>query len=96
MQVDIILNLCCFCVEKHKSHKIINFSDIILSNDKINELTTKINELKDTINKIDEIKSNIIKELDKLKENNVNEIKFILDLFKTFQYQMSKCKIFSK
>ena len=86
-------NLCCFCVEKHKNHKIINFSDIIFSDDKINELTTKINELKDTINKIDEIKSNIIKELDKLKENNVNEIKFILDLFKTFQYQMKNNNI---
>lgn len=86
-------NLCCFCMKEHNTHNIINFSDIILNDDKIKELAGKINEIKNSINKIEEIKNDIIKELDKLKENNINEINFIFNLFKTFEYEIKNNNI---
>ena len=86
-------NLCCFCIKEHNNHNIKNFSDIIFSDDKIKELSDRINELKNSINKIEEIKSEIIKELDKLKENNINEINFIFNLFKTFEYEVKNNNI---
>ena len=64
-------NLCCFCAKSHIEHNIINFSDLIFTDEKIKELTDKMNELQNLINKLDEIKSIIIKELDELKENTL-------------------------
>ena len=81
-------NLCCFCVNEHYNHNIINFSEINFTDEKIKELIDKLNELKNSIIKLDEIKNIIIKEIDKLKENNNKEIKFIFDLFKTFEFEM--------
>ena len=74
-------NLCVYCINKHIQHKIINLSNIIPSEVEKKELFVKLNELKNLIDKIEEVKNNIIKELDKLKENNSIEIKFILELF---------------
>ena len=86
-------NLCCFCAKSHIEHNIINFSDLIFTDEKIKELTDKMNELQNLINKLDEIKSIIIKELDELKENNNNEIKFIMNLYKTFEFEMKNNNI---
>ena len=86
-------NLCCFCAKSHIEHNIINFSDLIFTDEKIKELTDKMNELQNLINKLDEIKSIIIKELDELKENNNNEIKFIMNLYKAFECEMKNNNI---
>ena len=47
----------------------------------------KINEFKESINEIDKIKNDIIKELEKYKENNLILIKFIEDLLGTYEYE---------
>ena len=86
-------NLCVYCINKHIQHKIINLSNIIPSEVEKKELFVKLNELKNLIDKIEEVKNNIIKELDKLKENNSIEIKFILELLGTFEYENKKNNI---
>ena len=63
-------NLCVYCVNEHENHKKVYLSNIIFSKDEKNELIYKINEFKESINKIDKIKNDIIKELEKYKENN--------------------------
>ena len=83
-------NLCLYCVKEHKGHKLINLENIILSEKDQKEFINKINELKNFVNKIEQIKNNIIKELDKFKENNSLEEKFILELLGTFEYENKK------
>ena len=83
-------NLCIYCTNEHENHKKVDLSNIIFSKDEKNELIYKIKEFKESIDKIDKIKNDIIKELEKYKENNLILIKFIEELLGTYEYEDKK------
>ena len=60
------MNICIMCANEHKSHKTILFEDIIPNNDKIKE---KMNELRKSIDINKKNIEEIIKKLEKVKEN---------------------------
>ena len=83
-------NLCVYCMNEHENHKKVDLSNIIFTKDEKNELIYKIKEFKESIDKIDIIKNEIIKELEKYKENNLILIKFIEELLGTYEYEDKK------
>ena len=67
----------CLPCERTYQTKIINLDNILFSESEKNELINRIYKLKIFLNKFEEIKNNIIIELDKIKESNYLEILFI-------------------
>ena len=59
-------NICKFCHNEHKKH-IITYYDLILP--EINILNEKISEIKESIDKFNDFINNLIRKLNKLKEN---------------------------
>ena len=82
-------NLCAYCIKEHKEHKIITLENMLLSKEENNKNINRINKLKNFVIKIEDIKNNIIKELDKI----ILENKFILELLETFEYENKKNNI---
>ena len=68
--------MCLLCARSYQT-KIINLDNILFSESEKNELINRIYKLTNFLNKFEEIKNNIIIELDKIKESNYLEIQFI-------------------
>ena len=80
-------NLCIYCKQDHDSHDIINIIQYKNSYEPTNKLEEKINNIEKKINGLEEIKKQIIFEIDKFKKIYELEIKFLKILLNTFKYE---------
>ena len=78
-------NICVFCKPMHKNHNCIELWEYNYSEEDKNKLKEEINNLKNKLLNLDIIKEKIITEINKLKETNELEIKFIQILFNFFE-----------
>jgi len=63
---DCKLNICMMCFKEHKNHSVIDYGDIIISNE---DNVSKKNKFEEYINKLNNIIDKIIKILNEVKEN---------------------------
>ena len=69
-------NLCIYCYSQHKSHDLINLSEVNYSEESKIKIEEQIKNIEKKIIDLDVIKEEIISEIDKLKKSNELEIKF--------------------
>ena len=82
-------NICVLCKQEHKLHDLIDLSVFNFSQNSKNKLEEEMKNLEKKYENLEEIKQKIILEIDKLKELNKLEIKFIKLLISTYQYEKS-------
>ena len=80
-------NLCMYCKQDHQSHDIIDLIQYKNSYETTNKLEEKIKNIEKKINNLEEIKKQIIAEIDKFKKIYELEIKFFNILLNTFKYE---------
>ena len=80
-------NLCVYCKTEHKYHDIIELSEFNYSKESKKKLEEEIRNIENKINNLDIIKQNIITEINKLKESNELEMKFIKILLYSYEYE---------
>ena len=80
-------NLCIYCQQEHKYHDLINLSELNYSEESKKKLEEEIRNFENKINNLDIIKQNIITEINKLKESNELEMKFIKILLYSYEYE---------
>ena len=83
-------NLCVYCIKKHRSHELINLSELHYSKQSKLRLKEEMNNIENKIKNLDIIKENIVKEISKLKESTKMEMKLINILIKSFEYEESQ------
>ena len=81
------INLCIYCKPKHNSHDLIDLSELNYSEESKKKLEEEINNIEKKIQNLDELKKNIILQIDQLKKSSEYEIKFIKILLFTYQYE---------
>ena len=79
-------NICKSCLQDHSSHKIINFSEIGLSDNEIKEYDNLIDSIDNNIKKITEIKNNINEFINQLKTIKINSSIYENDNDNNFKY----------
>ena len=82
-------NLCVLCKQEHKLHDLIDLSIFNFTQNSKNKLEEEMKNLENKYEYLEEIKQKIILEIDKLKELNKLEIKFIKLLISTYQYEQN-------
>ena len=85
--IDCKKNICGYCQLSHKNHELINLPEFNYSEEKINKLIEEIKILENKIKNLDIIKEKVIEEINKLKESNELEMKFIKILFNCYKYE---------
>ena len=80
-------NLCAYCKTEHKYHDLIELSELNYSEESKKKLEEEIRNIENKINNLDIIKQNIITEINKLKESNELEMKFIKILLYSYEYE---------
>ena len=82
-------NICVLCKQEHKLHDLIDLSVFNFTHNSKNKLEEEMKNLENKYENLEEIKQKIILEIDKLKELNKLEIKFIKLLISTYQYEQN-------
>ena len=80
-------NLCIYCKIEHKNHDLIDLSELNYSEESKKKLEEEIRNFENKINNLDIIKQNIITEINKLKESNELEMKFMKILLYSYEYE---------
>ena len=80
-------NLCIYCKPNHEFHNLIDLSKFNYSEESKKKLEEEMNNIENKIKNLDNLKQNLISEIDKLKESSELEIKFIKILLFSYQYE---------
>ena len=81
------INLCIYCKPKHNSHDLIDLTELNYSEESKKKLKEEIKNIEKKVQNLDEIKNNIILQIEQLKKSSEYEIKFINILLFTYQYE---------
>ena len=85
--LDCKLNICNYCKNSHESHYLIDLSKINYTKESKGKLESEINDMEKTIENLDNIKKEITLLIDNLKQSSELELKFIKNLYMTYQYE---------
>ena len=77
-------NICMICLKEHKNHSIINYEDLILSEE---DNKKEINKLKEYINKINKNINDIIEILNKVKDNMNKYYNIYNNIINNYNYE---------
>ena len=80
-------NLCIYCKVNHKSHGLIDLSELKYTQYQKNKLENEILNLEKKIISLNEVKHKIVSLIDSLKKSSELELKFIKLLLSTYQYE---------
>ena len=80
-------NLCVYCLKSHRSHELINLSELNYSKKNKNVLIDEMNNIENKMEELDKIKENIVSEINKIKESTKLEMKLINILIKSYDYE---------
>ena len=80
-------NICVYCYPQHEFHEQIDLFDLIYDENSKNKFEKDIKNIEKTIIDLDNIKEEIISEIDKLKKLSELEIKFFKLLIYTYKYE---------
>ena len=80
-------NLCLLCKNDHNSHDIIDLLNFKNSYESSQNIEEKIKQIEKKINYLEQIKNNIINEIDIIKKSSELEIKYFNMLLNTFKYE---------
>jgi len=80
-------NLCVYCLKSHRTHELINLSELFYSKVTKNVLLEEMNNIENRIKDLDKIKEKIVSEINKLKESTKLEMELINILIKTYDYE---------
>ena len=86
-------NMCIYCQgihEKNINHKIIHLFDYIFDKEEKNSFLKEIENIKIKINNLEDIKNNIIHEINEIIEINKSIIKFSKILLRSYKYQQNQ------
>ena len=83
-------NLCIYCKVNHKSHGLIDLSELKYTQYQKNKLENEILNLEKKIISLNEVKHKIVSLIDSLKKSSELELKFIKLLLYTYQYEESQ------
>ena len=81
------MNLCIYCQPNHEYHNIINLSKFNYSEESKKKLEEEMRNIENKINNLVIIKQSIITEINKLKESNELEMKFMKILLYSYEYE---------
>ncbi len=80
-------NLCVYCLKSHRTHELINLSELFYSKKKKYILIEEMNNIENIIKDLDKIKEKIVSEINKIKESTKLEMKLINILIKSYDYE---------
>ena len=80
-------NLCIYCKNEHESHDLIDLSQVNYSDDSKKKIEEEIKNIEKKIRNLDEVKNNIISQIEQFKKSSEYEMNFIKILFFTYQYE---------
>ena len=80
-------NLCIYCKNNHKSHGLIDLSELKYSQSQLKKLEYNIYCLESKINNLNEIKQKIVSFIDSFKSSSELQLKFFKILLNTYQYE---------
>ena len=80
-------NLCIICKEKHNNHLLIDLSKFNINQKSKFKLENELKNLEKNIEQLEKIKQSIIFEINKSKELNKLQIRFIELFLFTYQYE---------
>ena len=83
-------NLCVYCLKSHRSHELINLSELNYSKKKKNILIDEMSNIENRMKELDKIKGNIVSEINKIKESTKLEMKLINILIETYDYEEAR------
>ena len=80
------MNICAFCYPHHKAHELIDLSEYNFKEDIKNKFNERFKNLENKIVNLDKIKEEIINEIDIIKKSSELEMKFYKILINTYKY----------